>query len=154
MNPRTIPKPAFGSWSSAGRAARASEAGENPQPSKGATAWCRDAATDWSPDATTVIAPYGARSPAHRPPVLAQQPDVVDHRWVFVIGMIALPVAIFLFTDTRFRAVACTLWPIPSNLSEAQPFGGHDTDACGALDVTHCAPTAPKGGNLSVPAST
>src|SRR5882757_10260872 len=48
----------------------------------GATAWCRDAATDWSPDATTVIAPLRWLVP--RPiarPVLAQQPDVVDHRW-------------------------------------------------------------------------
>jgi len=119
----------------------------------GATAWCRDAATDWSPDATTVIAPLRWLVP--RPiarPVLAQQPDVVDHRWSLrhwhdrAAGRDLPLYRTPGFAQWHHRAVAHT----KHLLGSPNSFGGRDTDACGALDVTHCSAHGAERRNLSV----
>jgi hypothetical protein len=71
---------------------------------------------------------------------------------VFVIGMIALPAAIFLFTAHQVsRSGITTLLPIPSISSEAPTPSGAMTQTRAAPSTSlTSAPTAPKGGNLSV----
>jgi Protein of unknown function (DUF3060) len=141
-------------------AARASEAGGNPPPSK------------WSPPTGPPMAPPPgpAMPPTPGPPIPQPPPLPYDlfpsssqysrgnRIWwivagVFVIGMIALPAGIFLFTAHQVsRSGITTFSPIPS-ISTASPTpSGAMTQTNAAVPSTSltAAPAAPKGGNLSV----
>src|SRR5271156_5083883 len=136
-------------------AARASEAGENPPPSK------------WAPPPASAMPPPPG-SPMPPPPSLPYSgglfpnPSAQYSRsnrtvWiiagVFVIGMIALPAAIFLFTAHQVsRSGMTTFLPIPS-ISTASP------TATATMPPTNAAPpsmpttsvsTAPAGENITV----
>src|SRR3984893_17134911 len=142
-------------------AARASEAGSNPPPSK------------WAPPpASPMPPPPGAEFPPPTGPPMATPPSFPyggggfpgpsaqysrSNRtlWiilgVFVIGMIALPAGIFLFTAHQVsRSGITTLLPIPS-ISTASP------TAPATMPPTTAAPmpsasvsTAPAGENITV----
>jgi DUF3060 family protein len=130
-------------------AARASEAGQNPPPSKWApppgAATPPPPGPPMPPPPGPPPLPYGGLFPSQSPTQYSRSNRTV---WiiagVFVIGMIALPAAIFLFTAHQVsRSGISTLLPVPSN-SAAAP-----TPAAPSTSLT-AAPTAPKGGNLSV----
>ena len=135
-------------------AARASEAGENPQPSK----WAPPPGAAMPPPTGPPMPPpsslpYGGSFPGPSPALYSRS----NRTWwiiagVFVIGMIALPVAIFLFTAHQVsRSGITTLLPIPSISSEAPTPSGAMTQTRPAPSTSlTAAPTAPKGGNLSV----
>ena len=135
-------------------AARASEAGENPQPSK----WAPPPGAAMPPPTGPPMPPpsslpYGGSFPGPSPALYSRS----NRTWwiiagVFVIGMIALPVAIFLFTAHQVsRSGITTLLPIPSISSEAPTPSGAMTQTRAAPSTSlTAAPTAPKGGNLSV----
>src|ERR1700691_2104557 len=93
-------------------AARASEAGENPPPSK------------WAPPPASAMPPpppYGGLFPNPSPQYSRSNRTLWIIIGVFVIGMIALPAAIFLFTAHQVsRSGMTTLLPIPS-ISTASP---------------------------------
>src|SRR5271156_5153741 len=143
-------------------AARASEAGENPPPSK----WAPPPASTMQPPPGAAMPPPPGRPMPPPPPLpyggLFPSPSPAQYSrsnrtvWiiagVFVIGMIALPAAIFLFTAHQVsRSGISTLLPIPSISSEAPTPSGvmTQTPAAPSTSLT-AAPTAPKGGNLSV----
>jgi len=135
-------------------AARASEAGENPQPSK----WAPPPGAAMPPPTGPPMPPpsslpYGGSFPGPSPALYSRS----NRTWwiiagVFVIGMIALPVAIFLFTAHQVsRSGITALLPIPSISSEAPTPSGAMTQTRAAPSTSlTAAPTAPKGGNLSV----
>jgi hypothetical protein len=141
-------------------AARASEAGENPPPSK----WAPPPASAMPPPPGAAFPPgppmppppplpYGGLFPSPSPAQYSRSNRTV---WiiagVFVVGMIALPAAIFLFTAHQVsRSGITTLLPIPSISSEPPTPSGvmTQTRAAPSTSLT-AAPTAPKGGNLSV----
>jgi hypothetical protein len=135
-------------------AARASEAGENPQPSK----WAPPPGAAMPPPTGPPMPPpsslpYGGSFPGPSPALYSRS----NRTWwiiagVFVIGMIALPAAIFLFTAHQVsRSGITTLLPIPSISSEAPTPSGAMTQTRAAPSTSlTAAPTAPKGGNLSV----
>jgi hypothetical protein len=135
-------------------AARASEAGENPPPSK----WAPPPGAATPPPPGRPMPPpqplpYGGLFPSPSPAQYSRSNRTV---WiiagVFVIGMIALPAAIFLFTAHQVsRSGITTLLPIPSMSSEAPTPSGvmTQTRAAPSTSLT-AAPTAPKGGKLSV----
>src|SRR5271170_948621 len=120
-------------------AARASESGATPPPSK------------WTPPPPPL--PYGGLFPSPSQAAYSRR----SRMWwiiagVFVIGVIALPAAIFLFTAHQVSRSGVTLLPIPSISSEAPTPSGAMTQTRAAAPSTSltAAPTAPKGGNLSV----
>ena len=135
-------------------AARASEAGENPPPSK----WAPPPGAAMPPPPGRPMPPppplpYGGLFPSPSPAQYSRSNRTV---WiiagVFVVGMIALPAAIFLFTAHQVsRSGITTLLPIPSISSEPPNPSGvmTQTRAAPSTSLT-AAPTAPKGGNLSV----
>jgi len=135
-------------------AARASEAGENPQPSK----WAPPPGAAMPPPTGPPMPPpsslpYSGSFPGPSPALYSRS----NRTWwiiagVFVIGMIALPVAIFLFTAHQVsRSGITALLPIPSISSEAPTPSGAMTQTRAAPSTSlTAAPTAPKGGNLSV----
>jgi hypothetical protein len=136
-------------------AARASEAGENPPPSK----WAPPSGAAMPPPPGPPMPPppslpYGGLFPSPSQAAYSRS----SRMWwiiagVFVIGMIALPAAIFLFTAHQVsRSGMTTLLPIPSISSEAPTPSGAMTQTRAAAPSTSltAAPTAPKGGNLSV----
>jgi Protein of unknown function (DUF3060) len=138
-------------------AARASEAGANPPPSK----WA-------APPASATSSPPGAAfppgPPMPPPPLpysggLFPSPSTQYSRsnrtlWiilgVFVIGMIALPAAIFLFTAHQVsRSGMTTFSPIPS-IPTAGPTPSAATTASLAPTPPPSVSTAPAGGNITV----
>src|SRR5580698_1428820 len=102
-------------------AARASEAGENPPPSK----WAPPPASAMPPPPGAAFPPGSPMSAPPSPPYggLFPNPSPQYSRsnrtlWiiigVFVIGMIALPAAIFLFTAHQVsRSGITTMFPTP-----------------------------------------
>ena len=141
-------------------AARASEAGENPPPSK------------WAPPPASAMPPppgaaFPPGPPMPTPPSLpysggmfpgpsAQYSRSNRTLWiilgVFVIGMIALPAAIFLFTAHQVsRSGMTTMFPTPIIPSDTPTPSGAMTKTRAAPSTSLTpAPTAPKGGSLSV----
>jgi hypothetical protein len=72
---------------------------------------------------------------------------------VFVIGMIALPAVIMLFTAHQVsRSGVATLWPTPSvaPTSAAPSAGATHTPGAAPSTTTPAVPTAPAGENLSI----
>jgi Protein of unknown function (DUF3060) len=149
-------------------AARASEAGGNPPPGKWAAPpapafpppdYPRGPAApppDYPPGPAAPPAapppPYGGLFPRPSPAQSGSNRTMWIIAGVFIIGMIALPAAIFLFTAHQVsRSGISTLLPIPSISPEAPTPSGTMTPT-GAAPSTSLttAPTAPKGGNLSV----
>jgi hypothetical protein len=143
-------------------AARASEAGSNPPPSK------------WAPPpAAPMPPPPGAEFPPPTGPPMATPPSFPyggggvfpgpsaqysrSNRtlWiilgVFVIGMIALPAGIFLFTAHQVsRSGITTLLPIPS-ISTASPTASATMPPTNATPMpTTSVSTAPAGENITV----
>jgi hypothetical protein len=144
-------------------AARASEAGENPPPSK----WAPPPGAAMPPPPGSPMPPppgppmlpppslpYGGSFSSPSPALYSRS----NRTWwiiagVFVIGMIALPAAIFLFTAHQVsRSGMATLLPIPSISPEIPTPSGAMTQTRAAAPSTSltAAPTAPKGGNISV----
>lgn len=138
-------------------AARASEAGGNPPPSK----WAPPPGPPMRPPAPPGPSvpqppplPYGGLYPSPSQATYSRS----NRMWwvvagVFVIGMIALPASIFFFTAHQVsRSGSNNFGPIPSvspqtpTPSEAMP----QTRAAVPSTSLTAAPTAPKGGNLSV----
>ena len=130
-------------------AARASEAGENPPPSK------------WAPPPGAAIPPGPPMPPPPSLPYsggLFPSPSAQYSRsnrtvWiiagVFVIGMIALPAAIFLFTAHQVsRSGMTTFSPIPS-IPTASPTATAANDAPPSMPSTSVS-TAPAGENITV----
>jgi Protein of unknown function (DUF3060) len=133
-------------------AARASEAGANPPPSK------------WAPPPGAAMPPPPG-PPMPTPPALpysgglfpspsAQYSRSNRTLWiilgVFVIGMIALPAAIFLFTAHQVsRSGMTTFSPIPS-IPTAGPTPSAATTASLAPTPPPSVSTAPAGGNITV----
>jgi hypothetical protein len=136
-------------------AARTSEAGVTPPPGK----WTappppRSYTAPPGPPMQPLPLPYGGSFPG---PSSSGINSSSSRTWwiiagVFVIGMIALPAAIFLFTAHQVsRSGITTLLPIPSISSEAPTPSGAMTQTRAAPSTSlTAAPTAPKGGNLSV----
>jgi len=127
-------------------AARASEAGENPLPSK------------WAPPPGAAIPPGPPMPPPPSLPYsggLFPSPSAQYARsnrtvWiiagVFVIGMIALPAAIFLFTAHQVsRSGMTTFSPIPS-IPTASPTATATMPSMPSTSVS----TAPAGENIAV----
>jgi hypothetical protein len=139
-------------------AARASEAGENPPPSK----WAPPPASAMPPPPGTAFPPG---PPMPTPPSLPYGGDLFPSPsaqysrsnrtlWiilgVFVIGMIALPAAIFLFTAHQVsRSGMTTFSPIPS-ISTASPTAMPPTNAAPPSVPTTSVSTAPAGENITV----
>jgi hypothetical protein len=136
-------------------AARASEAGENPPPSK----WAPPPASAMPPPPgppmpTPPSLPYGG---GLFPSPSAQYSRSNRTLWiilgVFVIGMIALPAAIFLFTAHQVsRSGMTTFSPIPS-IPTAGPTGTATmppTIATPPSMPTTSVSTAPAGENITV----
>jgi hypothetical protein len=136
-------------------AARASEAGENPPPSK----WAPPPASAMPPPPgppmpTPPSLPYGG---GLFPSPSAQYPRSNRTLWiilgVFVIGMIALPAAIFLFTAHQVsRSGMTTFSPIPS-IPTAGPTDTATmppTNATPPSMPTTSVSTAPAGENITV----
>jgi Protein of unknown function (DUF3060) len=136
-------------------AARASEAGENPPPSK----WAPPPASAMPPPPgppmpTPPSLPYGG---GLFPSPSAQYSRSNRTLWiilgVFVIGMIALPAAIFLFTAHQVsRSGMTTFSPIPS-IPTAGPTGTATmppTNATPPSMPTTSVSTAPAGENITV----
>jgi hypothetical protein len=141
-------------------AARASEAGENPPPSK------------WAPPPASAMPPppgaaFPPGPPMPTPPSLpysggmfpgpsAQYSRSNRTLWiilgVFVIGMIALPAAIFLFTAHQVsRSGMTTMFPTPIIPSDTPTPSGAMTKTRAAPSTSLTpAPTAPKGENITV----
>jgi hypothetical protein len=143
-------------------AAQASEAGSNPPPGK----WA-------SPPAAPMPPPPGAEFPPPTGPPMATPPSFPyggggvfpgpsaqysrSNRtlWiilgVFVIGMIALPAGIFLFTAHQVsRSGITTLLPIPS-ISTASPTASATMPPTNATPMpTTSVSTAPAGENITV----
>ncbi|HEX4392708.1 MAG TPA: DUF3060 domain-containing protein [Mycobacterium sp.] len=138
-------------------AARASEAGENPPPSK------------WAPPPASAMPPppgaaFPPGPPMPTPPSLpyggglfpspsAQYSRSNRTLWiilgVFVIGMIALPAAIFLFTAHQVsRSGMTTFSPIPS-IPTAGPTASATMLPTNAMPSTSVS-TAPAGENITV----
>jgi hypothetical protein len=138
-------------------AARASEAGENPPPSK------------WAPPPASAIPPppgaaFPPGPPMPTPPSLpyggglfpspsAQYSRSNRTLWiilgVFVIGMIALPAAIFLFTAHQVsRSGITTFSPIPS-IPTVGPTASATMPPTNAMPSTSVS-TAPAGENITV----
>jgi hypothetical protein len=124
--------------------ARVSEAGVTPPPGK------------WAPPSGPPIAP---------PPLpysgsfgLTLRTSSRSRTWwilaaVFVIGMIALPAAILLFTAHQVsRSGLTTLFPTPgiSTISPTTSGGTTQTPAAGPSTSPSAVPTAPAGENLSI----
>src|SRR5271170_7382506 len=115
-------------------AARASESGATPPPSK------------WTPPPPPL--PYGGLFPSPSQAAYSRS----SRMWwiiagVFVIGMIALPAAIFLFTAHQVsRSGMTTLLPNPSISSAAPTPSGAMTQTRAAAPSTSltAAPTAPE----------
>jgi hypothetical protein len=138
-------------------AARASEAGENPPPSK----WAPPPASAMPPPPGAAFPPGSPMSPPPSPPYggLFPNPSPQYSRsnrtlWiiigVFVIGMIALPAAIFLFTAHQVsRSGITTFSPIPS-ISTASPTAMPPTNATAPPMPTTSVSTAPAGENITV----
>src|ERR1700735_4855591 len=138
-------------------AARASEAGENPPPSK----W---APPPPSPSPPPPGAAFPPGPPMPTPPSLpyggglfpspsAQYSRSNRTLWiilgVFVIGMIALPAGIFLFTAHQVsRSGITTLLPIPS-ISTASPTASATMPPTTPMPSTSTS-TAPAGENITV----
>jgi hypothetical protein len=129
-------------------AARASEAGENPPPSK----WAPPPGPPMPPPGPAMAPPpslpYGGSFPSPSPALYSRS----SRTWwiiagVFVIGMIALPAGIFLFTAHQVsRSGMTTLLPIPSISSEAPTPSGAMTQTPGAAPAA----PAPAGDNLTI----
>ena len=135
-------------------AARASEAGENPPPSK------------WAPPPGAAMPPQPGppMAPPPSPPYgggLFPSPSAQYSRsnrtlWiilgVFVIGMIALPAAMFLFTAHQVsRSGMTTLLPIPS-ISTASPTASATVPPTNATapSMPTSVSTAPAGETITV----
>jgi len=131
-------------------AARASEAGENPLPSK------------WAPPPGAAIPPGPPMPPPPSLPYsggLFPSPSAQYSRsnrtlWiilgVFVIGMIALPAAIFLFTAHQVsRSGMTTFSPIPS-IPTAGPTASATMPPTTATAPSTSVSTAPAGENITV----
>src|SRR5271155_840811 len=131
-------------------AARASEAGENPLPSK------------WAPPPGAAIPPGPPMPPPPSLPYsggLFPSPSAQYARsnrtvWiiagVFVIGMIALPAAIFLFTAHQVsRSGMTTFSPIPS-IPTAGPTASATMPPTTATAPSTSVSTAPAGENITV----
>src|SRR6202012_3635756 len=141
-------------------AARASEAGANPPPSK----WAPPPASSMPPPPGAAFPPG---PPTPTPPSLPYSGGLVPNPtaqysrsnrtlWiilgVFVIGMIALPAAIFLFTAHQVsRSGITTFSPIPS-FSPAGPTATPSTAPTASLAPTPptSVSTAPAGENITV----
>jgi hypothetical protein len=139
-------------------AARASEAGENPPPSK----WAPPPSAATPPPPGPPMAPppsfpYGGSFPGPSSSGISSRSN---RTWwilaaVFVIGMIALPAAIFLFTAHQVsRSGLPTMFPtpiIPSN-SPTPPGGMTQTPAAGPSSSPTSGPPAPgpAGDNLTI----
>jgi len=142
-------------------AARASEAGENPPPSK----WAPPPASAMPPPPGAAFPPGSPMSPPPSLPYsggLFPSPSTQYSRsnrtlWiivgVFVIGMIALPAGIFLFTAHQVsRSGITTLLPIPS-ISTASPTASATmppTNATAPSMPSTSVSTAPAGENITV----
>jgi hypothetical protein len=137
------------------KAARASEAGENPPPSKWAPP--PDAAMPPPPGPPMPpppSLPYRGLFPSPSPAQYSRS----NRAWwiiagVFVIGMIALPAAIFLFTAHQVsRSGLPTMFPtpiIPSN-SPSPPGGMTQIPSTGPSSIPMPEPPAPAGDNLTI----
>jgi hypothetical protein len=136
-------------------AARASEAGENPPPSK----WAPPPGTAMPPPPGPPMPPppslpYGGLFPSPSPAQYSRSNRTV---WiiagVFVVGMIALPAAIFLFTAHQVsRSGLPTMFPtpiIPSN-SPSPPGGMTQIPSTGPSSIPTPEPPAPAGDNLTI----
>jgi hypothetical protein len=129
-------------------AARASEAGENPPPSKWAPPPGAAMPPPPGPPMQPLPLPYGGSFPGPSPSGINSRSN---RTWwilaaVFVIGMIALPAAIFLFTAHQVsRSGLPTMFPtpiIPSN-SPTPPGGMTQTPAAGPSSSSTSEPPAP-----------
>src|SRR5271163_3496900 len=125
-------------------AARASEAGENPPPSK------------WAPPPASAMPPPPSLpySGGLFPSPSAQYSRSNRTLWiilgVFVIGMIALPAAIFLFTAHQVsRSGMTTFSPIPS-IPTAGPTASATMPPTTATAPSTSVSTAPAGENITV----
>jgi hypothetical protein len=138
-------------------AARASEAGENPPPSKWAPPPGAAMPPPPGPPMQPLPLPYGGSFPGPSPSGINSRSN---RTWwilaaVFVIGMIALPAAIFLFTAHQVsRSGLPTMFPtpiIPSN-SPTPPGGMTQTPAAGPSSSPTSGPPAraPAGDNLTI----
>lgn len=138
-------------------AARASEAGENPPPSKWAPPPGAAMPPPAGPPMQPLPLPYGGSFPGPSPSGINSRSN---RTWwilaaVFVIGMIALPAAIFLFTAHQVsRSGLPTMFPtpiIPSN-SPTPPGGMTQTPAAGPSSSSTSEPPAPApaGDNLTI----
>jgi len=126
-------------------AARASEASANPSPGK----WAPPSGPPMPPPAM----PYGGAY---------QSPSMGTRRqgrglWIllalFVIGMIALPIAIFLFSAHQVtRGGLTTIFPTPgiSSMSPSPSGSVPGTTAVAPPSAPSSATTAPAGGNITV----
>jgi Protein of unknown function (DUF3060) len=135
-------------------AARASEAGENPPPSKWAPLPGAAMPPPAGPPMQPLPLPYGGSFPGPSPAPYSR----TNRTWwilaaVFVVGMIALPAAIFLFTAHQVsRSGLPTMFPtpiIPSN-SPTPPGGMTQTPAAGPSSSPASEPPAPAGDNLTI----
>jgi hypothetical protein len=129
-------------------AAQASEAGANAPPSK----WAPPPASTMPPPAGPPMAPppsfpYGGSFPGPSPAQYSRS----NRMWwiiagVFVIGMIALPAGIFLFTAHQVSPSGMTtLWPVPT-ISTASPTASGTMPSAPSTSVS----TAPTGENITV----
>jgi hypothetical protein len=132
-------------------AARASEAGANPQPSK----WAPPPASATPPLPGPSMQPppslpYGGLFPSPSPSQSRSNRTMWIVAGVFVVGMIALPAAIFLFTAHQVsRSGITTLLPIPS-ISTASPTAMPPTNASPPSMPSTSVSTAPAGENITV----
>lgn len=135
-------------------AARASEAGGNPPPSK----WAPPPGSAVPPPPGPPMAPppslpYGGLFPSTSPARYSRS----SRTWwivagVFVIGMIALPAAIFLFTAHQVsRSGLPTMFPTPINPSNrpSPPGGMTQIPSTGPSSIPTPEPPAP-GDNLTI----
>jgi Protein of unknown function (DUF3060) len=133
-------------------AARTSEAGVTPPPGK----WTPPPASAMPPPPGPAMPPppslpYDGLFPSPSPAQYSRSNRTV---WiiagVFVIGMIALPAAIFLFTAHQVsRSGMTTFSPIPS-ISTASPTAMPPTNAAPPSVPTTSVSTAPAGENITV----
>ncbi len=133
-------------------AARASEAGANPPPSK------------WAPPPGPPLPPPGGPMPPPPPSPYGGSFSSPSRgilpggqiRWimlaVFVLGMIVLPIAIFSFTSHQIsRGGLTTLLPVPSISPESPTASGTmPTNATPPSMPTTSVSTAPAGENITV----
>jgi hypothetical protein len=128
--------------------ARVSEAGVTPPPGK----WTAPPGPPFSSPQPAPL-PYRGSFNGPSPGILSRSRTWWIVAAVFVIGMIALPAVIMLFTAHQVsRSGVTTFWPTPSlaPTSAAPSAGGTHTPGAAPSTTPPAVPTAPAGENLSI----